>query len=339
MDLHLAGAVLLGTVALDDVGPQHARGAQLGDLQEVVRADRHREAQLAGGEVRIDAGVGQAGQIVVTGRKGEGELLDDRRTRVSEDVARNVDDADVLPGAALLHERRDACEALFAAGRAEVALLRQALHERVDAERDPGVAPGDAVGREFREHELGQVGHLRTAEGDGYGRNRDAGEQHVEIGGREVLLHDREAQRIDALVEDVERLGIGGRGIGDLDGLVDAPAVMRARTADVGELTRLRAQESDAFEILGAVVGTDVEPLARAPYQFALVIGTFQVGCDHLLPRLGRDRRELGEQLFTFGICHNYLVISNKWSWFSRLQRACKDINNSVKQSKKLLIK
>ena len=48
VDHHLAGAVLLGVVALDDVGPEHARGAQLGDLQEVVGADREREAQLAG---------------------------------------------------------------------------------------------------------------------------------------------------------------------------------------------------------------------------------------------------------------------------------------------------
>ena len=89
-----------------------------------------------------------------------------------------------------------------------------------------------------------------------------------------------------------------------------APAVVGTRTSHERELACLRAQKPDAFEVLGAVVGADIEAFARAPHQFALVIGTFQVGCNHLLPLLGRDRRELGEQLFTFGNCHNYLEIS-----------------------------
>ena len=94
-----------------------------------------------------------------------------------------------------------------------------------------------------------------------------------------------------------------------------APAVVRVRTAYVRELACLRAQELDALEVLGAVVGPDVETFARFPYQLALVISTFQVGRNHLLPLLGRNRREFGEQLFTFGICHNYLEISNKCSF------------------------
>ena len=89
-----------------------------------------------------------------------------------------------------------------------------------------------------------------------------------------------------------------------------APAVVAARTSDVRELACLRAQELNAFEVLGAVVGADIEAFARAPHQFALVVGTFQVGCYDLLPLLGRDRREFGEQLFTFGNCHDYLEIS-----------------------------
>ena len=85
---------------------------------------------------------------------------------------------------------------------------------------------------------------------------------------------------------------------------------MRARTSYIGELACLRAQELDAFEVLGAVVGADVESFARAPYEFALVVCTLQVGRNHFFPLLGRDRREFREQLFTIGICHNYLEIS-----------------------------
>ena len=60
----------------------------------------------------------------------------------------------------------------------------------------------------------------------------------------------------------------------------------------------------------GVSSAADVESFSRTPHQLALVIGSFQVGCNHLFPLFGRDRRELGEQLFTFGICHDYLEIS-----------------------------
>ncbi len=119
-----------------------------------------------------------------------------------------------------------------------------------------------------------------------------------------------EAERIDACVEDLQRLGVCLLGAYDAYGLMYAPAVVCVCTPYVRELACLRAQKLDAFEVLGAVVGTDVESFARFPYQFALVISTFQVGRNHFLPLLGRDRRETGEQLFTFGICHNYLEIS-----------------------------
>jgi hypothetical protein len=61
---------------------------------------------------------------------------------------------------------------------------------------------------------------------------------------------------------------------------VYAPAVVRVRTAYVRELACLRAQELDALEVLGAVVGPDVETFARFPYQLANVI-FFQLRCFH----------------------------------------------------------
>ena len=163
---------------------------------------------------------------------------------------------------------------------------------------------------ELVDHQVGDASGVRAAEGDFDGRDVDFGEQLIEVSGREVLLGDSEAQRIDARVEEFERFGVGLLGAFDLDGLMHVPAVVGARTSHVGELACLRAQEPDAFEVFGAVVGADIEALARTPYQFTLVIGTFQVGCDRRFPDLGRDRGEFGEQLFTFGICHNCLEIS-----------------------------
>ena len=133
----------------------------------------------------------------------------------------------------------------------------------------------------------------------------DFSEQRLEIGGREALLGDLEAQRVHAGIEEFQCLGVGLLRAIDRDGLMHVPAVVGTRTAHVGKLACLRAEELDSFEIFGAVVGTDVETFARTPYQFTLVVGPFQVDLDHLFPLLGRDRREFGEQFFTFGICHN----------------------------------
>ena len=182
------------------------------------------------------------------------------------------------------------------------------------------VAFGDLLLLEFRQHQLGRFGHGRAAEGQLDGRDIDAGEQRVEIGRRELLPGDREAQRIDARIEQLQRLGIRLLRTFHFDGLVYAPAVVLARAPDIRKLPCLGAHETDAFEALGPVVGTDVETFARTPHQLALVIGSFQVGRNHLLPLLGRDGGELAKQLFTIGICHNYLEISNRV-----FDTACKD--------------
>ena len=310
VDVHLAGAVLRRAVALDDVGPQHTCRAEFGDLHEIVGAYREREAQFACGLVDVQPCVHQAYEVVVACRKGECQLLDDGRTRVAERLPRNGYDAHVLVLLGLVDQLDDAGDALFTVGRAEIAFRRKPFYQRVDAECDADILLGDALLFDFGQDELGDMGRLLSAEGDFDSLNTDVLEQRVEVGGGESLRRDAEAERVDACVEDFQCLGVCLLGAYDAHGLVYAPAVVRVRTAYVRELACLRAQELDALEVLGAVVGPDVETFARFPYQLALVISTFQVGRNHLLPLLGRNRREFGEQLFTFGICHNYLEIS-----------------------------
>lgn len=78
----------------------------------------------------------------------------------------------------------------------------------------------------------------------------------------------------------------------------------------VGENPGFGAEELQSGEVFSPVVGTDVETFRRFPHQFTLVVRTFEVGLDYLLPLLGRNRRKFGKQLFTFGSCHNKLEIS-----------------------------
>ena len=189
VDVHFAGAVLRGVVTLDDVGPQHARRAELGDFEEVVRGDREREAQLAGRQLGVHAGVGQARDVIVTGREGERQLLDDGRSGVREDAGRDGHDTDVLVLAGLFDQRGDLREALFAVGRAEVAFLRQSLDQRVDREGHVRLG-GSAFLFELGDHQFGDAARLRAAEDHFDGRDRDSGEQLIEFFGREALLRD-----------------------------------------------------------------------------------------------------------------------------------------------------
>ncbi len=129
--------------------------------------------------------------------------------------------------------------------------------------------------------------------------------RHGELLGRELLRGDVESDRIDSRVEEFQRLGIGLGGIGHRNGLVYAPVVAVVRSSHIGELAGLRSEKFDAFEILGAVVGTHVESFGGSPYEFALVVCTFKVCRYGRFPLLGRDRRKFGEQLFFFGISHN----------------------------------
>ncbi len=246
----------------------------------------------------------------MTGREGERQFLDDGRTRVAENLRRDVDDADVLVVLGLAEQFGDTVEALLAVGRAEVALGRKVLDQRVDDEHDAGVFLGYALLFEFGQHQVGEAPHLLAAEYEVDGRQVDVAQERVELGGREVGLGDVEAQRVDARTQELQRFGVGRRSVGDGHRLVYAPAVVGVRAAYVGELARLRAQEAQTFEVLGAVVGPHVESFARAPYQFAFVVSTFQVGRNRLFPLCGRHGREFGEQLFLFGICHNYFEIS-----------------------------
>ena len=82
----------------------------------------------------------------------------------------------------------DAGEALLAVGRAEVAFGREALDQRVDAERDADILFGDALFFDLRQYEFGYVSRFLTAEGQLDGRNADLAKQRVEVGGGERRL-------------------------------------------------------------------------------------------------------------------------------------------------------
>ena len=307
MGEELARAALFGVVPFDDVGPQHAGGAELGHLHEVVGGDAHRETDLAGRLVDGQPLVHQPHEVFVAGRKGEGQLLDDGRTGVRKVLARHRHHAHALHRGRTAHQTGQHLEALLPAGRAERAGERQTVDDRIEHEvHGSGLLP--ALLFDLRQYGFHDVRDAFARKDHFDGRQVDVAQQRLDLGGRQ-LLREREAQRIDARVEQFERLGVGRFGALDRQALVHAPHIVAPRTAHIGKFARFGGEEFETFEVFGAIVRPDVEPFGCPPHQFALVIGPFEVYRNHLFPLLGRNRREFGEQLFTLGICHNYFEI------------------------------
>ncbi len=190
-------------------------------------------------------------------------------------------------------------------------LSATALYQRVDAECDADILLGDALLFRLSPGRARRHWPFFSAEGDLDSRNADVLEQHVEVCRRKIRRRDAKPSESTPELRIFSASAFASLGAYDAHGLVYAPAVVRVRTAYVkGNSPACEPRELDALEVLGAVVGPDVETFARFPYQLALVISSFQVGRNHLFPLFGRNRREFGEQLFTFGICHDYLEIS-----------------------------
>ena len=96
-----------------------------------------------------------------------------------------------------------------------------------------------------------------------------------------------------------EGVGLGGVFFGDV--LTDVPDVaVGLLSAGEGELVGVGVKVLDVFEVFGTIVGLHLETFDGFPYQFLLVVGTFEVLVDDFFPFFGRNRWEFGEQFVVF---------------------------------------
>ena len=129
---------------------------------------------------------------------------------------------------------------------------------------------------------------------DGYCRCINAVEQRFDEVVRQFVLVETETERRDTFVEHLQGFGIRlACVLASADVLANCPLVVCTRTADVGELTRRGDGGLQAFEVLTAVERLHVESFRRAPHQFLIEIGTFQVSDNLVLPCLFRHRSKI----------------------------------------------
>ncbi len=93
-------------------------------------------------------------------------------------------------------------------------------------------------------------------------------------------------ERINTLVEDIERLGIGGLAVGGVDGLADIPYIAGLGAAHVWEFARFGVGIQPA-EVFFAIERLNFETFVCLPNEFFLKIGAFQIDRDGLQPFFG----------------------------------------------------
>ena len=203
------GLGVLRVEALDDLGPQHAGGAHLGDLHEVVLADAPEEGEARGegvdGEPRLDA----RAQVLQAVRQRVAQLDVRRAPRLLDVVARYADAVE------LRHVLRGVGEdvpddAHRGLGRVDVRVADHELLQDVVLDRagQDGLVHALLLRGQDVEGQDGQHGAVHR-HGDGHLVQRDAGEQdfHVQDGvhGHPRLAHVAHDARVVGVVAAVRR--------------------------------------------------------------------------------------------------------------------------------------
>ena len=298
IDLHLASTVaelvlacVLAVLArayrfvlLDDVGPQHAGCAELGDFHEVNAADAEIELDFLGGQRSRDAGFHHLREILVAPCQRVAQFLVGVSTRVAERVGIHRDAT----------ELRERCQHLYQFGqlseerRGVLALGENLLHGvEADAARERFRVVALLV--EISGQQLGQFQcvSLAGAEVQFHCVGLDAFEQGGDEVRAELLAGHFEAQRSDAFVQQVECLGVGLAGICRINVLAHVPAVVVFLVASqVGKLAGQGVGLRHAFEIFAAVKRFHVEPFVGPPHHFLLIVRSLQIHLDFVHPFL-----------------------------------------------------
>ncbi len=127
-----------------------------------------------------------------------------------------------------------------------------------------------------------------------------------------AVLGEFEPQGVDALVQDVENLGVGLCHVGHLDVLAYTPSTIGACAAHEGILSRQRVGGFEALDVDATVEGLHIEALVGAPHHFLVKVSTLEVDFGFRAPLLGSDGSKHVEQFFVF--CHDSLQNEKMYS-------------------------
>ena len=288
---HLASTVASRIVFLHDVCPQHTGSTELGDFQEVVRADTEVELDFLGSIVSRYTGFNQSVQVFVTPSEGITQFLSDVRTGIVQFESVYGDATILRESSHNFYQHLGGSDVV-----AHILTLGEHLAHRVVVDRTLQSSQVVTL--------LGEVFHEQVSQCNGstltsrevqfhtFGTN--AFEQCFDIFRTKVLLVDIETERIHTLVQQVECLGIGFLGTFHLDVLTNIPSVVIfLGTSEVRELSRKSFGCLQAFQVFLTVERFHFKSFVGLPNQFLFKVSAFQVGCNLFHPRFGRNARKI----------------------------------------------
>ena len=283
--------VLGRELALDELRPQQAGGAHLGDLHEVVHADRPEERQPRRERIDVEAGRHARAHVLDAVGQRVGELQVRRRAGLLHVIAGDGD------GVELRHLRARECEdvgddAHRGIGRIDVGVAHHELFEDVvlDGAGELGrrhalLLAGDDEQRQHRQHRAvhghrhGHVGEVDAVEQRAHvvdGVDRHAGHADVAAHARVVAVvaavggeieGDGQALLPGRDVAPVEGVGVLRRGEAGV--LADGPRLRDVHggigPAQEGRDARIAVEEVEPGRVGGGIGFLDGDALGREP--------------------------------------------------------------------------
>ena len=302
VDAHLAGALALGVILLNNLSPEHTGCAELGNLHEVVAADAHVELDFLGGEVNGNAGLHHLVEVFLTPGEGVAQLLIDVGTAVAEQVAVNHHATQVGEVLQLLYQLRHVGQQ-----HSGVLALHQHTLDGVETDAADNLGLVVALLLVVGHNQISQLQHvtLAGAEAHLHAVAADAAQQRLDELCVQVFSVETEAERVNTLVQDVESLCVGFLRVCDNDVLANIPdIVVFFVAADEGKLAREGVHCGQLVHVFLQIKRLHGESLRGSPHHFLLVVSALEVNLNLVTPFLTCRGGEVREELF-FIFCHN----------------------------------
>ena len=222
--MHLAGTVTLRLILLHYLCPQQTGSTELGNLHEVVVANAHIELDALGSLCHLDTSLGKNVQVFSTPSEGITQLLIDIGTSIVQSHAVHVN----ALVARQLGKNLNELGSYLGTKCGGVLALGEHFANGVEVNASLQLCQRTGVLLEVSHQHLGQFHAvtLTRREVQLHILRHDTVEQGSNKLLADAVAGDLEAQRINALVQDVKSLGIGSLGICGINVLTHEPKVV-----------------------------------------------------------------------------------------------------------------
>ena len=307
VNMHLASAHALGVVSLNDLRPEHTSGAELSELHEIIGRDAHIELDAAAHFNGGDTGFGHHGHPLSTPSEGITEFLSNISSGIVEHKAIYGEAAEIID---ILYDLEEFLTD-FSGILGELDAMAEESLEGVIIDRTAERLSSAGI--------LDELNELSSDFDSATGAARDINFHLAEVDilkdngevGSLNLLGERDAESLDATIQDKEGMLVHLLGGVTRHSLAYQPIIVVTSATEVGELTRHRVESRKPFEIFTAIERLNIKAFICAPHQFTVEIGALEVGSYLRDPLISGNGRKHVEQFFFF-FCHFkalYLVL------------------------------